>query len=150
MNFSIPGKNLMNLQFGSDKCVRMHIGKQQNKTVCSDLVVDTWKQELSETIDGIKVLKCTFSGREMMKSVTEKKYLGDVISSDGSNSTNIKEITDKSTGTINNIISALHERPYGRHEFKAYKIMREGLLLGGMLTNTESWINISKKQNKEK
>ena len=40
--------NLMNLQFGSDKCVRMHIGKQHNKNVCSDLLVDTWKEELSE------------------------------------------------------------------------------------------------------
>ena len=79
-----------------------------------------------------------------MKSVTEKRYLGDFLSSDGSNINNIKERTDKSTGTINNIISALHERPYGRHEFKAYKIMREGLLLGGMLTNTERWINIKR------
>ena len=100
---------------------------------------------MSEKTDGTKVLKDKFAGREIMKNVKEKKYLGDLISSDGSNSKNIKERTDKSNGIINNIVSALHERPYGRHEFKAYKIMREGLLLGGMLTNTDSWINISKK-----
>ena len=46
-----------------------------------------------------------------MKNVKEKKYLGDLISSNGSNCKNIKERTDKSNGTINNIVSALHERP---------------------------------------
>ena len=28
--------------------------------------------------------------------------------------------------------------------FKALKLMREGVLLGGMLTNSESWINVTK------
>ena len=41
-------------------------------------------------------------------------------------------------------MSSLNERPYGRHFFKAYKLMREGLLIGGMLTNSESWINVTK------
>ena len=51
-----------------------------------------------------------------------------------------------------NIVSTLTERPYGKHNFKAYKILRQGLLLGGMLTNIENWINISKKdiENLEK
>ena len=57
---------------------------------------------------------------------------------------NIKERTNRAIGTINKIVTSLHERPYGKHEFKAYKLMREGLLIGGMLTNIESWINITK------
>ena len=49
-------------------------------------------------------------------------------------------------------MSTLTERPYGKHKFKAYKILRQGVLLGGMLTNIESWITISKKdiENLEK
>ena len=93
------------------------------------------KEELIEKSDGYKVLEDRFVGREKMKNVKEKKYLGDIISSDGRNSKNIRERTKKSNGTINNIVSTLTERPYGKHNFKAYKILRQGLLLGGMLTN---------------
>ena len=39
----------------------------------------------------------------------------------------------------------LRERHYGRHYFKAFRLMREGLLLGGLLNNVESWININQK-----
>ena len=55
---------------------------------------------------------------------------------------NILERTNKSNGTINKIMSTLNERPFGKHLFKAYKLMREGMLLGGLLTNAESWINV--------
>ena len=83
-----------------------------------------------------------------METVKAKKYLGDLISCDGKNNLNIKERTNKANGNIEKIVSTLQERPYGRHRFKAYKLMREGLLVGGLLTNAESWINISK-QNLE-
>ena len=33
--------------------------------------------------------------------------------------------------------------PYGRHSYKAAKLMREGMLLGSLLTNCESWINLT-------
>ena len=65
--------NLMNLQFGSDKCVKMHVGKQHNPNICIDLEVDTWKEELIEKSDGYKVLEDRFVGREKMKNVKEKK-----------------------------------------------------------------------------
>ena len=32
--------NLMNLQFGNEKCVKMHIGKKHNQIICSDMTVD--------------------------------------------------------------------------------------------------------------
>ena len=37
------------------------------------------------------------------------------------------------------------KRPYGRHRFKATKPMRDAILLSGLLTNTESRINVTKK-----
>ena len=37
-----------------------------------------------------------------------------------------------------------YERQYGKHTFRAAMIMREGLILGSMLNNSESWININK------
>ena len=38
-----------------------------------------------------------------------------------------------------------NERPFGKHYSKWYKLMRFGLLLGGLLTNSESWIYITEK-----
>ena len=137
--------NLMSLQFGYEKCVKMHIGKECNKIMCSNMTVDAWKEELQIGEEGKKVLKDKFVGRELMKNVDEKAYLGDIVSKDGKNVKNIKNRTNKAFGNINKIISTLKERPLGKHTFKAFKLMREGLLLGGLLTNAESWINISKR-----
>ena len=83
--------NLMNLQFGIDKCVKMDVWKTHNQNICLDLEVDAWKEELVEKSDGQKVLEDRFVGREKMKDVKEKKYLRDIISSDGQNCKNIKE-----------------------------------------------------------
>ena len=61
------------------------------------------------------------------------------------NNSNIKNRTDKAHGNINKIVTSLKERPYGKHHFKAAILMRQGMLVGSMLTNSESWINITKK-----
>ena len=53
--------------------------------------------------------------------------------------------TNRAVGIVNKIITTLAERPYGRNRFKAAQIMRESMLLGSMLSNSESWINIIKK-----
>ena len=54
-----------------------------------------------------------------------------------------KEKVNKAVGSVEKIISAIIERPYGRHTYKAALLMRQGLMLGGMLTNSETWINIT-------
>ena len=80
-----------------------------------------------------------------MNEVHEKKYLGDIISKDGSNKSNIKDRTNKAQGNVIKIVKGLTERPYGKHFFKAAKLMREGKLISGLLTNSESCINVTKK-----
>ena len=44
---------------------------------------------------------------------------------------------------MNQIVSSIYERPYGKHTYKAAMIMREAMLIGSMLTNSESWINLT-------
>ena len=60
------------------------------------------------------------------------------------NISNIKEKHNRAIGIVNKISSSLYERPYGRYTFRAAKLLREGLLLGSMLNNSESWVNITK------
>ena len=48
-------------------------------------------------------------------------------------------------GIVNKIRTTLTERPYVKYMFKAAELMRESLLIGSILNNSESWIIISKK-----
>ena len=50
------------------------------------------------------------------------------------------------TSTIHNkVLQSTGERPFGRHSFKAAKLMSEGLLINSLLTNSESWVNLLEK-----
>ena len=73
-----------------------------------------------------------------MNEVHENKYLVDLISRDGSNKKIIKDRTNKAQGNVNKIVKGLFERPYGKHFFKAAKLMIEGILLSGLPSNSES------------
>ena len=105
--FLTTRKAIMKLQFGKEKCEKMHIGKTYNSDICPEMPVDSWKEKLIVDEMEEKEIQDIYVGNKVMKQVSEKKYLG-------------------------------------RYYFKAYKLMREGLLLGGMLTNSESWINMTK------
>ena len=85
--------NIMNLQFGCDKCSKMHIGKRINKDLCQSVTVDEWKEVVIQNDVGEKELKDKYIGRSIMSDVTVKKYLGDIIASDGRNRYNIKDKT---------------------------------------------------------
>ena len=78
-----------------------------------------------------------------MKNVVEKTYLGHLIQNNGRNDKNIRDKVNKAVGSVEKFISAIIERPYGHHKYKAALLMRQGLMLGGMLTNSETWINIT-------
>jgi hypothetical protein len=121
----------------------MHIGKQHKKYICPALSVDSWKEVLEENDKNQKILKDSYDGKKEMKEILKKKYFWDIISSDGKNKKNIKDRTNKATGNVNKIVTTLNERYYGKNTFKAYKLMREGILLGSLLTNSESWINVT-------
>ena len=131
--------NIISLQFRRDKCVKMHIGKKHNIEICGDVSVDAWSEKLMTSSAQTEQLQYIYLGKENMKNVTEKKYLGDKI---------IKERIGKGTGNVNKIISTLSERPYGKHLFKAAKLMREGLLINFLLTNSERWVNVLEKDLK--
>ena len=45
-------------------------------------------------------------------------------------------------GIVNKKLLSISERPFGIHTYKTALIMREAMLIGSMLTNSESWINL--------
>ena len=57
-----------------------------------------------------------------------------------------KSLKHKNEGYLKNKIdTTLKERYFGKHTFKAAKLMRDSILIGGMLTNAESWIKLTNK-----
>ena len=64
-------------------------------------------------------------------------YLGDYISSSGSNSVNITKRKQKGLLIVNHIISVLGDGFFGSHFFRAACMLRESLFLNSILLNTE-------------
>ena len=70
--------NVKKLQFGGQKCHKLHVGK--NQLVCPDLYVDGWKLEKVDQFEnGITNLKDVFEGDFPMEEVEDEKYLGDIV-----------------------------------------------------------------------
>ena len=44
----------MNLQFGSNTCEKMHIGKHHYLNICPKLEVDSWKETMQDDKNGEK------------------------------------------------------------------------------------------------
>ena len=144
INFKTGTKRL---QFGASKCIKMHIGKEKSEILCKDLFVGEWKDEVvedSET-DGYK-MKEHFSGNVKMEEKKEQKYLGDVLSSDGTHLKNIQERRNKGYGVINQIIQILESTYFGKYYFEVAMVLRESLFLSSLLLNSEAWVNYTEKE----
>ena len=90
MNAFINAKsNIKKLQFGSQKCFKIHVGK--NSACCPDLYLDHWKLKKVEDFEtGESEFVDTEIGEFKVSEATDEKYLGDIISYDGKNSKNIE------------------------------------------------------------
>ena len=72
------------LQFGGDKCHKMHVGKKHY--LCPELAVDNWElRKVNKLEAGITNLEDVFVGDFEMENVDSEKYLGDTIMANGSN-----------------------------------------------------------------
>ena len=141
INFKTNSKKL---QFGENKCKKLHVGHVKEEFKCQDLLVETWKEvEVINDVTGDIEIKDVFNGDAIMEQKSEEKYLGDVISVDGKNIKNIKSRIAKGTGIVRKILTVLDGIPFGKHYFEFGIILRNSLLLSSMLFNAEAWYNVS-------
>ena len=110
---------------GKTKCHKMHIGKP-SKT-CPKLQVHS----------------------TAMKEVKEDTYLGDIISADGKNESNIKNRIGKGLGKINDIMTMLEKVTLGEHYFSTAMVLRESSFLNSVLGSAECWYNFNKEDIKQ-
>ena len=81
--------NIMGLQFGRDKCQKMHVGKRETNTdICNNGNVDAWRDVILKDDFGEDTLVDEYIGKEYMKNVEEKTYLGHLVQNNGKNENN--------------------------------------------------------------
>ena len=138
--------NIKMLQFGPKKCFKIHIGKN-NPNICPKNLIDTWVlQSDKETVVSVLELLDTESAQEILFEVTSEKYLGDIIMSNGSNILNIQERVKRGMGAVNQIRQLLDELFLGDYHYEAANVFRASLLLSTLLSNSESWYNLTDKE----
>ena len=82
-----------------------------------------------------------------MEDVSCDTYLGDVISSDGRNTLNLKKIVSKGLGIISQIVNLLSVINLGEYYFETVILLRETMFINGILTNSEIWYSITQKKS---
>ena len=78
-----------------------------------------------------------------MKKNQEAKYLGDILCTNGTNRKTVEDRKSKGFGAANKIISILEETCFGPYFFECAVILRNSLLINGILTNIEAWYGIA-------
>ena len=104
-----------NLIFGIKKCFKIHVGKRRQDYMCSDIKLDCWNIKEVECLQtGSVELQEDFVGGRKIKEVKQEKYLGDLISADGTNKDTVKDRCNKSIGVITKIESMLKNLVFGK------------------------------------
>ena len=116
MNAFLNTKTSMKkLQYGVQKCFKMHVGRNCVKEICPDLSVDGWKLE---TVSEVETGKCSqeeeYTGMHGMAEVSSEKYLGDILASDGRNLKNITARKNRGIGIVTQIMEKLNCVCFGK------------------------------------
>merc|ERR1712105_149349 len=101
------------LKLNEGKCKKIHFGKEN--ILCPDLNVHSHK----------------------MKTSDSEKYLGDLISSSLNNKQIVMDRKNAGIGYNAQIMSLLNDISLGSHYFEIAKILREAMLINGILFNAD-------------
>ena len=81
-----------------------------------------------------------------MPEVTEELYLGDMISSDGKNTKNVRNRVSKGLGIVSQIFNILVNTCFGPHFFNIAMLLRESMLVNDITNNAEVWNNLTESE----
>ena len=124
------------LQFGRDKCHTLKIAHKNAINVESELFID----HSSKTHDKDGNLIESFEGKVKMLQVPEQRYLGFILSEDGSNLKNIMSKQKRSFGIIRDIQYLL--TGLGIYTFEGGMIYINSLLRSSILYAAETMYNV--------
>ena len=135
--------SIKRLQFGPEKCHVIYIGKDIPKHKKPDLYVDGWKLKVVEDKEtGQKEDAEDFDGERDILESDNEKYLGQIISKDGSNTKNVENKTNKGKGMVDKIENILENNPGGNFHFEIALILRNACLISSLISGSESWYDM--------
>ena len=82
----------------------------------------------------------------MITESNNKKLLGQIISSDGTNVANVASRSNKGAGMTGTIESIMKNVPGGRFHFEIGAILRNAYLISSMLSCSETWYNVTESE----
>ena len=116
---------LNKLKLATNKCAKIHIGKQSYK--CPEYKVH----------------------EEKLKESYAEKYLGDVICERGTLDETIKQRKLKGYSYIAEIRALLSDMPFGHRRVQVGLMLRDAMFANGILCNSEAWHSITNKHIEE-
>ena len=79
-----------------------------------------------------------------MEVVEKDKYVGDIITNDSKHTKNVMTRRSKGMGVIGEIICILDGLTLGSHYFSTAMMMRQSMLVQVLLSNSETWLRLTK------
>ena len=135
--------NIKKLQFGQNKCHKLHIG--QSSHLCTNDTIDTWKlQKEKDFVSSILDMVDIEGEKHVLEILSSDCYLGDIIQNNGKNDLNIKDRHDRGSGAVKQICQMLDDLCLGEYHYEVANILRSSLLLSTLLSNSESWYSLTK------
>ena len=125
-----------------NKCHKIYIRKSYIK--CPKLFIDNWKLVKNDNLTTCyENLEEVLGDEAPMEKVSFDKYLGDLISADGSNDKNIQARKEKGFGIIKQIMTILHDYSFGPHYFEVAVVFRNAMLINAILCNSGVWYHLT-------
>ena len=120
VNAFMEGKKL---KLSDTKCHRIHVNNKKSnvKAKCPELKIHN----------------------EKMNESSQEKYLGDIIDSSGTCRKTVEERRSKGFGIVAEILAILEDIPLGRYILQVGLMLRQAMLLNGILYNSESWHSVN-------
>ena len=75
-----------------------------------------------------------FNGEEVINETMHDKYLGQIISIDGTNVKNVQNLANKGKGLVNKIETTLEKTPGGKYHFEFAVIMINAILISAIIS----------------
>ena len=135
------------LQFGVKKCKTMLVGKSIEEIHNNKLSVDQWSVKHKQKNNSKETyLEETFIGKVDMGQCEEQKYLGFTISNSNNNMANIKNVRNKSFGTIKSIFNKLKELKLRKYYFECGMIFLNIMLRSSILYGSETYYDLKENE----
>ena len=106
------------------------------------LIIGNLKKK-NEMDTGIESLEDILEDEAKMEKVNSDKYLGDIITADGTNDKNVKARTDKGYGIIDQLMDIFRDYSFGPYFFQVDVMFRNSMFINAILCNSEVWYNLS-------